>query len=124
MGRWSKKSRGFDAEGGGRFIVVGGVDVMLNGHERLTGDVDILLESSKGNIGRFLSTMSSYGEGFARELTGEDFTDEEGPIRIVEETERCQVDVFTRMTGLHYADLLQDAQTLPIGHHDGAVIWR
>lgn len=106
------------AEGGVRFIVVGGVAVTLNGYVRLTEDVDILLESSPGNIGRFLKTMSGYGEGFARELTGDDFTDEEGAIRIVEETEQCQVDVFTRMTGLQYADLLRDAGTLQTGVHE------
>jgi len=103
------------AEAGVQFIVVGGVAVTLNSYVRLTEDVDLLLEPSQQNIGRFLATMSGYGEGFARELSSKDFTDEEGAIRIVEETEQCQVDVFTRMSGQHYDDLLVDAETLRTG---------
>lgn len=103
------------AEADVQFVVVGGVAVTLNGYVRLTEDVDILLEPSRENTSRFLDAMSLYGEGFARELSCDDFTDEEGAVRIVEEVEQCQVDVFTRMGGLHYSDLLSDAETLRIG---------
>ena len=103
------------ADAGVQFIVVGGVAVTLNGYVRLTEGVGILLEPSRENIARFLDAMSRYGEGFARELSCDDFTDEEGAIRIVEEVEQCQVDAFTRMSGQHFADLLVDAETLRIG---------
>jgi hypothetical protein len=103
------------ADAGVQFIVVGGVAVTLNGYVRLTEDVDILLGTSKENTARFLNAMSGYGEGFARELSCEDFTDEEGAVRIVEEAEQCQVNVFTRMSGQYYADLLVDAERLSIG---------
>jgi predicted nucleotidyltransferase len=103
------------AEAGVKFVVVGGVAVTLNGYVSLTESLDILLEPSRENISRFLDAMSRYGEGFARELCCDDFTDEEGAVRIVEEVEQCQVDVFTRMSGLHYSDLLSDAETLRIG---------
>lgn len=99
------------ADAGVQFIVVGGVAVTLNGYVRLTEDVDILLEPSRGNVERFLDAMRGFGEGFARELSYADFNDEEGAIRIVEEAEQCQVDVFTRMTGRGYADLIGDAGT-------------
>jgi hypothetical protein len=105
------------AEGGVEFVVVGGVAVTLHGYVRLTEDVDILLESSPANIQRFLASMADYGEGFARELSQEDFTDEEGAIRIVEETELSQIDVFTRMSGLRYLDLRTDASILTLQGH-------
>jgi len=92
-----------------RFLVVGGIAVALNGYVRFTEDVDILVEDSPENIRLMLASLATYGEGFACELTIEDFTDEEGAIRIVEETEGCQIDVFTRMSGLRYADLIADA---------------
>ncbi len=63
---------------------------------------------------RLLEALADYGEGFARELTSDDFTDDEGAIRIVEESEFCQIDIFTRMTGLYYHDLLSDAGTLDL----------
>ena len=106
------------ADSGVRFIVVGGVAVTLNGYVRLTEDVDILLEPSRSNIDQFLAAMSGFGEGFARELSGDDFTDEEGAIRIVEEVEQCQVDAFTRLGGQHYGDLLTDAETFRMGTRD------
>lgn len=105
------------AEGGVEFVVVGGVAVTLHGYVRLTEVVDILIESSPPNIQRFLDSLADYGEGFARELTLEDFTDEEGAIRIVEETELSQIDVFTRMSGLRYPDLRTDASILPLEGH-------
>lgn len=73
-----------------------------------------LIDASRKNVTRLLGALADYGEGFARELTPEDFTDDEGAIRIVEESEFCQIDIFTRMTGLHYADLLPDVGTLEL----------
>jgi predicted nucleotidyltransferase len=106
------------AEAGVEFVVVGGVAVTLHGYVRLTDDVDILIESSPTNIQRFLDSLANYGEGFARELSSEDFTDEEGAIRIVEETELSQVDVFTRISGLRYLDLKMDASILSLHGHE------
>ena len=102
------------ADHGVQFIVVGGVAVALQGYLRTTEDVDVLVEASRENVTRLLDALSDYGEGFARELTADDFTDDEGAIRIVEESEFCQIDIFTRMTGLYYPDLLPDAGTLDL----------
>ncbi|MEO6786264.1 MAG: nucleotidyl transferase AbiEii/AbiGii toxin family protein [Chthoniobacteraceae bacterium] len=98
------------AESGVRFVLVGGLAVALHGYVRLTEDVDILLDPSDDNLRRFLACLSCFGEGYARELSPADFTDEEGAVRIVEESEHCQLDVFTRMAGLHYADLAAHAR--------------
>ncbi|MES2507616.1 MAG: nucleotidyltransferase [Verrucomicrobiota bacterium] len=103
------------ADSGVQFIIVGGVAVALQGYMRMTEDVDILIEASTQNVEIMLAALADYGEGFARELSVDDFTDEEGAIRVVEESEYCQIDIFTRMTGLHYGDLLADASTLEIG---------
>lgn len=105
------------AESGVRFILVGGLAVALHGYVRLTEDVDILLDSSEENLSRFLACLADFGEGFARELSIADFTDEEGAIRIVEETEHSQLDAFTRMAGLRYADLAADALPHRLASH-------
>ena len=101
-----------------RFVLVGGLAVALNGYVRLTEDVDILIEPSELNVRRLLECLADFGEGFARELSVGDFSDEEGAIRIVEEAEHCQLDIFTRMTGLHYADIAGDAVRSSIGGHE------
>jgi len=105
------------AEAGVRFIVVGGIAVTIQGYVRLTEDVDLLVEDGPANIRLLLDTLASYGEGFARELSPDDFTAEEGAIRIVEETEQCQIDLFTRMSGRRYLDVIEDADQFEVGGH-------
>jgi hypothetical protein len=102
------------ADGGVDFILVGGLAVTLQGYVRFTEDVDILLSNAAPNITRFLGVMSSFGEGFARELTPDDLGDEEGAVRIVEETEECQLDVFTVMSGRKFDDVLKDADVFDV----------
>lgn len=97
------------AEAQVKFIVVGRVAVPMQGYVRLTEDVDLLLEALAHNLQSLLNALGNYGEGFARELSLENFTDEEGAIRIVEEVESCQMDLFTVMAGKHYGDILQNA---------------
>lgn len=106
------------AEAGVDFIVVGGIAVSIQGYVRLTEDVDILVDDGPANINRLLDGLASYGEGFARELSAEDFTDEEGAIRIVEESEQCQIDIFTRMSGRRYSDVITDADLFEVGGHE------
>mgnify|MGYP000048753285 CR=1 FL=1 len=105
------------AEAGVDFIVVGGVAVSIQGYVRLTEDVDLLIDESASNVNRLLGRLATYGEGFAGELSPADFTDEEGAIRIVEEVESCQMDLFTVMAGKHYADIIGDADRFPVGDH-------
>jgi acylphosphatase len=109
------------AEAEVRFIVVGGIAVSIQGYVRLTEDVDILIDGSSGNVNRLLARLAGYGEGFAKELAAEDFDDEEGAIRIVEETEQCQIDIFTRMSGRRYEDVISDADYFDVGGHRIAI---
>ncbi len=77
------------------FAVVGGVAVALNGFNRNSNDVAILVDSAPANISRMLDHLKTWGEGWARELGPEDFiTMEVGSIRIQEEFD---LDVFVRM---------------------------
>ena len=103
------------------FIVVGGIAVSIQGYVRLTEDVDLLIDGSAGNVSRLLDRLADYGEGFARELSPDDFDDEEGAIRIVEESEQCQIDIFTRMSGRRYMDVIEDADRFEVGGYQIAV---
>ena len=109
------------AEAGVDFIVVGGIAVSIQGYVRFTEDVDLLIDDRTENVTRLLARLADYGEGFAKELSVEDFNDEEGAIRIVEETEQCQIDLFTRMSGKHYQDIIVDADRFEVGGHSIAV---
>jgi len=100
-----------------RFVVIGGMAVILHGYVRLTEDVDLLVDDDPENLRLLLGTLANFGEGFARELSPEDFTDAEGAIRIVEESELCQIDLFTRISGRRYADVITDAEHFDLGNH-------
>ena len=78
------------------FAAVGGVAVSLNGFVRATDDVDIIVQASPDNIGKLLTCLAGWGEGWARELKVEDFALQEGSIRVVEDFD---LDIFTRMRG-------------------------
>jgi predicted nucleotidyltransferase len=103
------------AKGGVRFVVVGGVAVAIQGYVRLTEDVDLLVDTTAENINRLLKVLSGYGEGFARELSPDDFHTEEGAIRIVEESEQMQIDLFTLMSGKRFTDVIDDADSFDVG---------
>jgi len=87
-----------------KFILVGGLAVTLQGYVRFTEDVDMLIDANLENIELLLAVLANYGEGFASELSVDDFTNEEGAIRIVEEVEQRQLDIFTRMSSRVYDD--------------------
>ncbi|OGW96983.1 MAG: hypothetical protein A2Z81_06290 [Omnitrophica WOR_2 bacterium GWA2_45_18] len=88
------------------YILVGGLAVDLCGFSRATMDVDILVEGSSENIKKLLNCLEAFGNGSARELKPEDFTLEEGCIRVVEE---FPVDIFTLIKGYTFGDLLSDS---------------
>jgi hypothetical protein len=76
------------------FAVVGGVAVIFNGYPRLTLDVDVLVHDRPDNLRRLPDCLAGWGEGWARELTPEDFAAQEGSIRVMEEFDLY---IFTRM---------------------------
>ncbi|MEW5692906.1 MAG: hypothetical protein AB1765_06385 [Candidatus Hydrogenedentota bacterium] len=87
-----------------RYIIVGGLACALNGYVRPTIDVDILIEYTSENINNLLKTLTDYKNGYAKELKVEDFTDEEGAIRIIED---FPIDIFVKISGYYYKDILE-----------------
>ena len=94
------------------FAVAGGVAVILNGYHRQTKDTDILVDAEPGNIRRLLAHLATWGEGWARELSPEEFTLQEGSIRLMEEFE---LDLFTQMRGRRLADFRPELRYLQSG---------
>jgi hypothetical protein len=84
------------ARSGVEFAVVGDIAIVLNGALSLTLDAAIIVGDSPDNIRRMLQCLERWGEGWARELKPDDFTPQEGSIRVVEEFD---LDIFTRMKG-------------------------
>ena len=100
------------AQAGVEFAVVGGVAVSLNGFVRATDDVDILVNESNDNVRKLLDYLSHWGEGWARELTLDDFVPKEGSIRVMEDFD---LDIFTRMKGKSLEDFRPRLRYLAVG---------
>lgn len=79
------------------FCVVGGLAVVLNGYVRVTEDVDILVNPERANVERMLGVLTRWGEGWARELTPDDFPVQEGSVRVGEQ--EFDLDIFVQMRG-------------------------
>ena len=101
-----------------RFVIVGGIAVTLQGYARFTEDIDLLIARDQRNVRQMLACLSSFGEGYASQLVWEDFEDEEGAIRIIEESELCQMYLFTRLGGRTYEDVLEDASVIKIAGYE------
>lgn len=86
------------------YLVVGGVACTFNGHVRVTDGLDLLIDTDPANVRRLLAVLATFGQGYARDLKPEDFSDEEGAIRLIED---FPIDMFTRMGGRRYADMLR-----------------
>jgi len=100
------------ARAGVDFATVGGVAVSLNGFIRATEDVDILVGKSPENLKVLLNCLTKWGEGWARELTLEDFTVEEGSVRVREDFD---LDIFVRMRGKTLDDFRANLRHLEFG---------
>jgi len=97
------------------FIVVGELAVTLNGYVRLTEDVDILVDLSPESLTRLIDSLGRFGEGFGGKMKPADITPEPGAVRIIEESEQCQVDIFSCLDGLFYNDFIDGAETSTVG---------
>jgi hypothetical protein len=91
---------------------VGGVAVSLNGFVRATDDLDIIVQESPENIRRLIGCLSGWGEGWARELKEEDFSLQEGSIRV---REAFDLDIFTQMRGKSLEDFRKRLRYLAVG---------
>jgi len=101
------------ARAGIEFAVVGGVAVSLNGFVRATDDVDIIVEDSPENLRKLLDCLSHWGEGWAKELTVEDFAAQEGCIRVMEEFDLV---IFTRVKDQSLEDFRPRLQYFETGN--------
>ena len=84
-----------------KFALVGGLAVCLNGFVRTTDDVDILIDNSPDNVARLSRVLADFGEGFGKDLTTSDLTNEPGAVRIQED---FILDIFVQMNGKNLAD--------------------
>jgi len=96
---------GYLDEAGARYALIGGYAIALHGLNRLSEDVDLLVDPAPENTERWIAALSRLPDGAARELVPErDIFQREGAyaIRINDE---FTVDVMPAACGHSWAEL-------------------
>jgi predicted nucleotidyltransferase len=87
-----------------RYIVIGGFAVIFAGHARLTGDIDLLIDTSLENESRVYQALESLPDKAVRELKpGE--TSQYVVVRVGDE---IIVDLMKSACGIEYAEAARD----------------
>lgn len=95
-------------DAGVQFMTVGALACAFNGVVRATLDVDIVIARTPENVRALLDALARFGSGAARELCWDDFDDEPGAVRVIEE---FPLDIFVRIGGYTYEELLRWRRT-------------
>jgi len=114
------------AEQGVRFIVVGGLAVVLSGYQRMTGDVDIVLAMDSDNIRRAVRVFREEGLVPRADVNMEDFVNAEVRASWIVENGFKAFGLFNPCDPtiildvildecLDYEDLERESNLLPIG---------
>ncbi|CAN5273563.1 hypothetical protein BH23ACT9_BH23ACT9_09600 [soil metagenome] len=113
-------------EAGVSFVVVGGVAVVLQGHPRMTVDLDIVVELEHDNLLRALEVLQGLGLVPRLPVAAAQFADEDTRRRWVQERSltvfsmhdpvdpRREVDLFAE-SPLPWEELVADAEEIDVG---------
>ena len=82
-----------------RYLVIGGVAAILHGVNRMTADVDVLIEATPGNAAAALDALRELGLGTAWLTTSEDLLSQS--VTIFEDV--LPVDIHIRTPGVDFA---------------------
>ncbi|AKJ63299.1 nucleotidyltransferase [Kiritimatiella glycovorans] len=91
-------------DGGCRYLIVGGFAIIQTGYPRLTGDVDILIDSESANEQRVYRALECLPDGAVRELEAGDVS-KYVVVRIADE---IIVDLMSSAAGIDYQSAASD----------------
>ncbi len=83
------------------YLIVGGYALAFHGSPRLTGDMDLLVRSSRENAARFLTALKEFGFG-SLGLSEDDFFKEGKVVQLG--VPPVRVDILTSMTGVPWEE--------------------
>jgi predicted nucleotidyltransferase len=89
-----------------KFVLVGGLAVVIHGHFRTTKDMDIFYEGSEENGKKILDCINEFGFGYLK-LTLDDVLDKSGYIKLGREPVR--IDLFCDLPGVSFDDVFKEA---------------
>lgn len=89
-----------------KFVLVGGLAVLIHGHFRTTKDMDIFYEGSEENGKKILEGINEFGFSYLK-LTMDDVLDKNGYIKLGHQPVR--IDLFCDLPGVTFDEVYKDA---------------
>jgi hypothetical protein len=89
-----------------RYVLVGGLAVLMNGHFRTTKDMDIFYEAERKNCDRLSKVIQEFGFGYLQ-FTIDDLMDTSSFIKLGREPER--IDLLNELPGVTFKEVYDEA---------------
>lgn len=89
-----------------RYVLVGGLAVLMHGHFRTTKDMDIFYEVDEENCNKLLRVIQEFGFGYLK-LTFNDLMDTSSFIKLGREPER--IDLLNDLPGVTFKEVHGEA---------------
>jgi predicted nucleotidyltransferase len=90
-----------------RFVLVGGYAVVINGHNRTTGDLDIFIDIEDSNIDKILKAIDDFGFGSIG-FTKDDFKDENSIVQMG--VPPLRIDILSSLPGVTFEEVIDSAK--------------
>ena len=89
-----------------KFVLVGGLAVIVHGHFRTTKDMDIFYEGSEENGKKILEGINEFGFAYLN-LNMDDILDKNGYIKLGNQPVR--IDLFCDLPGVSFEEVYRDS---------------
>jgi len=84
-----------------KYVVIGGVAAILHGVPRMTGDIDIFIESGIDNAGRMLNTLKDLGYETSELVTPEGLA----AVKLLMFENGIKIDVMLQVPGVEFSEV-------------------
>ena len=98
-------------EAGAKYVLIGGLAVIVHGGTRFTKDVDLLVDDAPDNIARVKLALAVLADNAVADVADHDVRDHV-VVRVADE---IVVDLTGKACGLSYADAIADAERIDLG---------
>jgi hypothetical protein len=89
-----------------RHILIGGLAVGFHGYQRYTGDMDLWLEPTNGNLNRLYKTLIDdlkYPEDYVKHIKDKRDVENPTPIRLISDDDTFYIDLMTNTFQRQYS---------------------
>jgi hypothetical protein len=88
-----------------RYALIGGYAIAAHGYNRFSEDLDLLVDPSSENTGRWIAALSNLPDGACRELAGQDELFQQEGEYAVRINDEFTIDVMPSACGHRFAEL-------------------